>query len=74
MHAKTFLLTGEDFNSSVLVVNFNVGQDKAVTCIPIYADSLEEGDETFSILLSSPSNTVLIPGQHLMASVTILGM
>jgi len=50
-----------------------VSQTKAGICIPIYDDYLKEGNETFIVLLSVPNNAALIPGQHVVASITILG-
>ncbi|XP_065902914.1 FRAS1-related extracellular matrix protein 2-like [Dysidea avara] len=64
--------TGGDFNSSVSEVKFSERQSSASVCIPIYDDSLKEGNETFGVLLSVPDDTTMIPGQHVMASVTII--
>jgi len=65
--------TGDDFNLSVSEVKFSAEQSSASVCIPIHDDNLKEGNETFGVLLSIPDNTTIIPGQHIMASVTILG-
>jgi len=64
---------GKDFNSSVCVVKFSVAQANATVCIPIYDDYLKEGNETFSVLLSVPDDTALIPGQYVIASIVIVG-
>jgi len=68
-----YLCTGGDFSSSVSVANFSVGQSNASVCIPIRDDCLKEGNETFGVLLSIPNNNALIPGQHVMANITIIG-
>ena len=69
----SFLCTGDDFSSLVSVAKFSVGQSNTSVCIPIRDDCLKEGNETFSVLLNVPNNTALIPGQLVMATITILG-
>ena len=68
-----YLWAGGDFTSSVSVANFSAGQSNASVCISIHDDCLKEGNETFSVLLSVPDNNALIPGQHVLATITIIG-
>ena len=65
------LITARDFNSSVKVIRFAKGQHKVSTCITIYDDQLLE---VFSVLLSVPNVTTIVPGQYVLACVTIKGM
>jgi len=55
------------------VATFGAGRSNTSVCIPIHDDCLKEGNETFNVLLSVPDSTALIPGQDVLASITILG-
>ncbi len=52
-------LAGSDYTNTTGTVTFNAGETNKTISIPVIADSLIEGKETFSVQLSSPTNTLL---------------
>ena len=65
-------LAGQDFVQTSSVVTISGGNDNthATFAVPILADTIGEGDETFTITLSSPVNAVL--GGHSAATGLII--
>ena len=69
----SYIYTGGDFNSSVCVVKFSVGQIRSSVCIPIHDDTVKEGNEMFYVLLSVPNTSGLVSGHRTMARIIIYG-
>jgi hypothetical protein len=63
-------LAGSDYTNKTGTVTFNAGETNKTISIPVVADSLIEGKETFSVQLTSPTNTYL--GKFTNTVVTIL--
>ena len=54
---------GEDYTATSGTLAFSAGQTRKTIRVPVRGDSLHEGDETFTLTLSEPTNAAL-PGGH----------
>ena len=63
-------LAGSDYTNKTGTVTFNAGETNKTISIPVVADSLIEGKETFTVQLTNPTNTYL--GKYTNTVVTIL--
>ncbi len=52
-------INGSDYTFAAGVVTFEPGQTGKTVAVPIQGDTLDEGDETFKVVLSDPVNAVL---------------
>jgi hypothetical protein len=62
---------GEDYQATAGTIRLGDGQRQTSIEIPIYADNLTEGDETFDIVLTEPSPGLVL--RAAVATVTIVG-
>jgi uncharacterized delta-60 repeat protein len=63
-------LAGQDFRALDQMVTFNPGEISKMVSIALISDSLDEADETFSVTLTSSSESLLVDGGS--ATVVIL--
>ena len=66
-------VAGGDYESVAGTLIFQPGEQTKTISVKIFRDSLQEGDETFSLILSNAKNAVLPgPSQTLTAAATII--
>ena len=53
-------ITGVDFQNTYGSLTFQPGQTSRIVVVPIFGDRKSELDETFSLLITSPSDGVIV--------------
>ncbi len=56
-------IAGDDYTAVSNSVSFTPGQTVAIITVPIYGDTIVEGDETFSVNLSNAQNATITDAQ-----------
>lgn len=56
---------GSDYTATGGTLTFNVGETEKTITVPIIGDTVDESDETFTVILSNPTNAELIDGTGL---------
>ena len=70
---SVWLTGGVDFNTTLLIATFDSGMTMSSVSVPVIADNIFEGYETFNVILSIPSsvNRRIIANGQVNATVTI---